>query len=165
MSINTYIKGLTQKARITSLTTLAAITILMAQLLLPAAASAACNVNANSSTGQIISGAGQTVGAGSPDCSGSGITNIAHSVVAILGDLVGIIAIIMILVAGFKYITSGGESNKVSSAKTTLIYAMIGIAIAAIAQVLVHVVLSTATSATAVCPSNHSILISDHRCH
>ena len=53
----------------------------------------------------------------------------------------GIAPIIMIFVAGFKYMTSGGDANKVGSAKTTLIYAIIGLALAALAQLLVKTVL------------------------
>ena len=38
--------------------------------------------------------------------------------------IVGVVAVIMIIFGGFKYITSGGESNNISSAKNTIIYAI-----------------------------------------
>jgi hypothetical protein len=64
----------------------------------------------------------------------------------------------MILVSAFKYITSNGDATKIGSAKTTLIYALVGLAIAALAQALVHFVLSESTSATLpACPPDHSI--------
>jgi hypothetical protein len=52
----------------------------------------------------------------------------------------------MIIVAGLKYIASAGDSNKVSSAKSTLIYALVGVLIAALAQLLVHFVLHQASN-------------------
>jgi len=56
--------------------------------------------------------------------------------------------VIMIIVGGFRYITSGGESGNVSGAKNTLIYAIVGLVIVALAQIIVHYVLNTASSAT-----------------
>lgn len=72
----------------------------------------------------------------------SKIEKFAGDIVNILSIVAGIIAVIMIIIAGIRYITSGGDSNAVGGAKTALIYALIGIAIAALAQVLVHFVLS-----------------------
>ena len=47
----------------------------------------------------------------------------------------------MIIVGGIKYITSGGDSGNISGAKNTIIYAVIGLIIVALAQMLVHYVL------------------------
>ena len=66
-------------------------------------------------------------------------------VVNLLSYIIGVIAVVMIMVAGVKYMTSGGDSNSVASAKTTLIYALIGIAVVALAQFLVQFVLTQAT--------------------
>jgi hypothetical protein len=51
----------------------------------------------------------------------------------------------MILVGGLKYTTSGGDASSVSSAKNTIIYALVGLIVAAFAQFLVRFVLFTAT--------------------
>lgn len=72
----------------------------------------------------------------------NGVTRIVRAVVKILSWVVGIVAVIMILVAGLKYITSGGDSGKMGSAKSTLVYALVGLFIAALAQFLVTFVLS-----------------------
>lgn len=78
------------------------------------------------------------------DCNnkGSGVSDIISTAVEILSYIAGVAAVIMVVVSGFRYITSGGDSNRVSGAKNTLVYALIGIAVAALAQVLVHFVLS-----------------------
>jgi hypothetical protein len=54
----------------------------------------------------------------------------------------------MIMVAGFKYITAGGDAGSIGSAKNTLVYAIVGLLIAALAQALVHFVLNAAKTAT-----------------
>lgn len=72
------------------------------------------------------------------------VGKLISSVVNLLSTIVGIAAVIMIIVSGFKYVTSGGDSGGIASAKTTLIYALVGLAIAALAQVLVRFVLNTA---------------------
>jgi hypothetical protein len=72
----------------------------------------------------------------------SKIEKFAGDIVNILSIVAGIAAVIMIIVAGIRYTTSGGDSNATSGAKNALVYALIGIAIAALAQVLVHFVLS-----------------------
>ena len=59
----------------------------------------------------------------------------------ILGIVVGIAAVIMIIIAGFKYITSGGDPNGVNSAKNTILYAVIGLVIALSAQAIALFVL------------------------
>lgn len=59
--------------------------------------------------------------------------------------VIGVIAVIMVIVAGIKYITSQGESAHVAGAKDTLIYAIVGLVIVAMAQVIVHFVLGRTT--------------------
>jgi hypothetical protein len=94
-----------------------------------------------SAKGQVESGIAQTGGT----CDDSQLTNTVSAVVTILSTVIGIVAVIAILSAGFKYITSGGESSKVSNAKSTIVYALIGLFIAAVAQLLVHFVLYQTT--------------------
>lgn len=104
----------------------------------------ACTTD-NSPKGQVEKSVAQTAG-GATDCTGSGVTTIVSNAVQLLSIVIGIVAVVMILIAGFKYITASGDSNNISSAKSTLIYALIGIAIATLAQFLVHVVFNTSTS-------------------
>ncbi len=83
---------------------------------------------------------GQT---GDPSSSASTtITNIIN-ILSIVG---GIIAVVMIIIAGYKFITSGGDSSKVASARSALTYAIIGLIIIALSQVVARFVLKTSTS-------------------
>jgi len=51
-----------------------------------------------------------------------------------------VIAVIMIVVGGFIYITAAGDPDKASKAKMYIVYALIGIAIAVFAKVLPAIV-------------------------
>jgi len=86
----------------------------------------------------------------SADCSDiSTATNKANTALQNginLASLVGgILAVIFVIVGGYRYITSGGASDKVTNAKNTILYALIGLVIIALAQVLVKFVLNQAT--------------------
>lgn len=63
-------------------------------------------------------------------------------IVNLLTVLVGIIAVIVIIVNGIRFITSNGDSNSISSAKHGIIYAIVGLIVVALAQVIVRFVLS-----------------------
>lgn len=95
---------------------------------------------ANSGQGACASTSGDT-GAG-------GIKGIAQRVTNVFSIIVGAAAIIMIIYGGFRYITSGGDSGKVGNAKNTLIYAIIGLVIVALAQLIVRFVISQANTST-----------------
>lgn len=73
------------------------------------------------------------------------VDSTIHRVVNLLSVLVGIAAVIVIILAGFRYITSGGDSTKVTNAKNALLYAVIGLVLAVSAQVLVRFVLDKTT--------------------
>jgi cytochrome bd-type quinol oxidase subunit 2 len=86
---------------------------------------------------------------GTTDTNGTNVVeDLAKKITSIFSVIVGAVSIIMIIYAGFRYITSGGESGKVGSAKTTLIYALVGLVIVALAQLIVRFVLTQATNAT-----------------
>lgn len=75
----------------------------------------------------------------------SKINSIVTTVINIFSIVVGVVAVIMIILGGFKYITSNGDSNNVSGAKNTIIYAIIGLVIVALAQFIVQFVLNKVT--------------------
>lgn len=87
------------------------------------------------------------------DCAQGGhdtanVDSILKTVINIFSTLVGVVAVIMIIFAGFKYITSAGDSSKITSAKNTLIYALIGVIIVALAQFIVKFVLDKSINTT-----------------
>lgn len=69
------------------------------------------------------------------------VTGLIATAINILSWIVGVAAVIMLLVGGFRYVTSGGDANSISAAKNTILYAIIGLVVAALAQALVRFVL------------------------
>jgi cytochrome bd-type quinol oxidase subunit 2 len=74
--------------------------------------------------------------------------NLIRDVINILSSLVGALAVVMIIYAGFRYVTSGGSDDAVKSAKRTILYAVVGLIIVAISQIIVHFVLAKTKQAT-----------------
>ncbi len=74
------------------------------------------------------------------------LNNIIKTVIDLLTLVVGFISVVFLILGAFKYITSGGDSGKVTSAKNTILYALIGLVVVAVAQVIVRVVLGKATT-------------------
>ncbi len=56
---------------------------------------------------------------------------------------VGLISVIMLIFGGLRYITSGGDAKKVTDAKNTILYAIIGLIICVLSYAIVNFVLST----------------------
>lgn len=55
---------------------------------------------------------------------------------------VGIVSVIMLVYGGLRYIISGGDSKKVTDAKNTILYAIIGLIIAFLSYAIVHFVIN-----------------------
>lgn len=72
--------------------------------------------------------------------------DLVTKVVDIFSVVVGLVSVIMIIFGGFRYITSAGDSTKITAAKNTIVYAVIGLVIVAIAQFIVQFVLQKVTS-------------------
>lgn len=77
------------------------------------------------------------------DCNdqGAGVGSILKLVLNVLSVLIGFVAVVMIIYNGFRFVASGGEASKVASARSGIVYALIGVAIAALAQIMVHFVI------------------------
>lgn len=85
------------------------------------------------------------------DCRTGGITDqqaqdrinkLIRTVINLFSLIVGVVSVIMIILGGLKYITSGGDSGNVTGAKNTILYAIIGIIIVSLAQFIVRFVLT-----------------------
>lgn len=89
----------------------------------------------------LISGAsGCTPPAGSPS-----VDSTLQKGMNLFTAIVGIIAVVMIIVGGLKYITSQGDSTQMNNAKNTLIFAAVGLVIVVLAQIIVRFVLQRFT--------------------
>lgn len=73
------------------------------------------------------------------------VDQIVEQIINIMSLVVGVVAVVMIIIGGFKYVTSGGDSGNVSGAKNTILYAVVGLVVVALAQVIVRFVVDRAT--------------------
>ena len=121
---------------------------LVAPLAMPAIAHAATN----DLQGSLGCGTNLNVTSSGGDCApDANAENTVNSTVKLALNLfsaiVGIISVVMIIVGGIRYITSGGDSGKVSAAQNTVLYAVIGLVVVALAQIIVQFVLKKFTTA------------------
>lgn len=70
------------------------------------------------------------------------VNTLLTTIINIFSLIVGVVSVIMIIIGGLKYITSGGDSGNVTGAKNTILYAIVGLVIVALAQVIVRFVLA-----------------------
>ncbi|MBQ2672904.1 hypothetical protein IJH26_02905 [Candidatus Saccharibacteria bacterium] len=75
-----------------------------------------------------------------------GDTGVFKQVTNTILYIVGIVAVIMLIIGGIKYVVSGGDSKKVTDAKNTVLYAIIGLIIAFLAFAIVNFVISALPS-------------------
>lgn len=75
---------------------------------------------------------------------GSSFYDLMKKIIDIFSIVVGSISVIMIIVGGFRYVISNGDTNGVSGAKNTILYAIVGLVIVLFAQVIVNFVLVNA---------------------
>lgn len=100
---------------------------------------AGANFDINSSCSNLNSGQTDALGA---------MSNMIKSIVNLLSIIVGVVAVFMIIIGGLRYITSGGDSSNVNSAKNTILYAIVGLVVVAMSQVIVQFVIGKLTAAT-----------------
>lgn len=70
-----------------------------------------------------------------------GPTGIITRITKILGFVVGVAAVIMIIINGFKFVISNGNPENVSKAKNGIIFAIIGLLVALFAEAIALFVL------------------------
>jgi hypothetical protein len=73
------------------------------------------------------------------------VDQMVEQIINIMSLVVGVVAVVMIIIGGFKYVTSGGDSGNVTGAKNTILYAVVGLVVVALAQVIVRFVVDRAT--------------------
>lgn len=93
-----------------------------------------------------------------------GDTGIFKQVTNTILYVVGIIAVVMLIIGGIKYVVSGGDSKKVTDAKNTVLYAIIGLVIAFLAFAIVNFVISALPASEANKGNEAQSLIEGAKC-
>lgn len=71
-----------------------------------------------------------------------GPNGIVTRAISIFVIITGAVSVIMIIIGGFRYVLSAGDSNAISGAKNTILYAVVGLVVAIFSQMIVTFVLS-----------------------
>ena len=77
---------------------------------------------------------------------GGDLTAIVTRIINIAMAVLGVVCVVMLIVGGYNYTMSGGDASKVTKAKNTILYAIIGLVIALLALAIVNFVLGGVTT-------------------
>ena len=69
---------------------------------------------------------------------------VIRRIINIFSVVVGAVSVIMVIIGGFRYVVSGGDSSNISKAKNTILYALVGMVIVLFAQVIIRFILTAA---------------------
>jgi hypothetical protein len=108
---------------------------------------AACSDANLTSKEQIQCGVDTAAGGASAKPAGQTAQDTVIAVINVLSLVGGALAVIMIIYGGLRYVISGGNQEATKSAKNTIVYAVVGLVIIAIAQVIVQFVLTNTNDA------------------
>lgn len=72
----------------------------------------------------------------------TGSDGIITTIANIFAFITGIAAVVVIIISGFEYVRSGGDSAKINKAKNGILFAVIGLVVVAIARGIVALVVS-----------------------
>ena len=79
-----------------------------------------------------------------------GDTGVFKQITNTILYIVGIVAVIMLIIGGIRYVVSGGDAKKVTDAKNTILYAIIGLIICFLAFAIVNFVIAALPSSKSV---------------
>lgn len=86
-------------------------------------------------------------GQGDPDAgpdssTDNAVLDILQTVVRVLTTIAAVIATIVIVIAGLMFVTSGGDPNRISRARSAIIYAIVAVVVSIFARVIILFVLN-----------------------
>jgi hypothetical protein len=99
----------------------------------------ACTAGKNAGNGGDNAAVCSADGSKNPLTGPNGVIRKASTLLAVIASVT---AVILLLLGGFRYITSNGDTQKTTSARNTVVGALVGLAIIAMAQGIVIFVVS-----------------------
>lgn len=120
--------------------------LLIAPAAVPVTVHAQTDIERGLCAGANLNPTDETCDPSADDSATQTFNNILEVVINIFSLIVGVVSVIMIIIGGLKYITSGGDSANVTGAKNSILYAVVGLVVVALAQLIVRFVLNKVTS-------------------
>ncbi len=78
-----------------------------------------------------------------------GPDGIFNQITSVALGIIGAVSVIMLIWGGLRYIISGGDSKKITDAKNTILYAIIGLIIALLSYAIIKFVLNSISGISA----------------
>ena len=75
------------------------------------------------------------------------LMGVVNTIINVIIGIVGFVAVIMMIMGGISFITSQGDSAKVTKARNTILYGVVGLVVALLAFAIVNFVLKSVFSA------------------
>lgn len=79
---------------------------------------------------------------GSEGSRGTDLMGTLNTIINVAIGVIGFLAVVMIIIGGVQYTTSAGDAAKVTKAKNTIMYGVIGLVVALLAYAIVNFVLT-----------------------
>jgi len=76
-----------------------------------------------------------------PLAAGGDLISVINNISNTLLLLVGVVAMLFLIIGGFQYITSAGNAENIQKAKTTIMYAVIGIIVTLLSWAVVNFII------------------------
>ena len=70
---------------------------------------------------------------------GGVFTTIINTIIYVIGAA----AVVMIIIGGFRYVVSNGDSGSITTAKNTILYAVVGLVVAIMSYAIVNFVIGS----------------------
>lgn len=78
---------------------------------------------------------------------GKQVPNVAINLIKVVIGIIGVVTVVMIIVAGQRYITAQGDPGQLQQAKNMILYSIIGLVVAILAFAIVVFVENTVSNA------------------
>ncbi len=72
-----------------------------------------------------------------------GTDSVFNTITNTLLFIIGALSVVMIIIGGLRYVTSGGNATSVTGAKNTIMYAIVGLVIAFVAYAIINFILGS----------------------
>ena len=125
------------KKHLLTLLAVPALALSVSAIVAPATFAADCDVNAG------INGAAECAKSQDQPSDLFGQGGIFQKVTDVLLFIIGAVSVVMLIIGGIRYTISQGDSSAVTSAKNTILYAIIGLVVAILAYAAVHFVIGS----------------------
>lgn len=80
---------------------------------------------------------------GGSSASNTNVTTVIKTIINTLLFLVGAVAVVMIIIAGLRMVSSNGDASIIKTAKETILYAVIGLVVAILAWAIVEFIVTS----------------------